>query len=135
MLSRVAENIYWMARYIERAQNVARILDVNNHLLLDASEDGAPQWMPLIAIMADEEPFRKKHGRADARTVTEFMAAERDNANSIYSCLRAARENARTVREAIPSDLWLQLNTLYLAMSDARAAGPDAITPDLLARI
>ncbi|NJL72980.1 MAG: alpha-E domain-containing protein [Candidatus Competibacteraceae bacterium] len=124
MLSRVAENVYWMARYVERVENIARLLDVNNHLQLDTAPGEDGQWMPLISIMADEERFFKRHRVATQDTVTHFMACDPENPNSIVSCLRAARENARSIREIISSDMWLQLNTMYLMMSEKAPAAP-----------
>lgn len=132
MLSRVAENVYWMARYVERAESIARVMDVNNHLALDMPESEPDQWLPLIAIMSDEEPFFKKHKIADRDAVIHFMACDADNSNSIVSCLKSARENARSIRELIPSDAWVHLNTLYLKVSAAAEQGVYAFTPDAL---
>ena len=121
MLSRVAESMYWMARYVERAENVARFVQVNLQLMLDSPDYSGPQWEPLVYITGDEEPFSKRYGSATQENVVKFLAFDYENPNSIVSCLRAARHNARSVREIISSDMWLQLNKFHL-MVDAVAA-------------
>jgi len=100
-----------MCRYIERAENVARVVNVNWHLTLDASSE--PQWHPLISIMADEEYFKKHYDSASQENVMRFLACDREYPNSIYNCLRNARENARSIREIIPSDVWEHVNKFY----------------------
>src|SRR5262245_49896525 len=99
MLSRVADSIYWMSRYIERAENVARFIDVNLQLMLDAPEGQDQQWEPLVATTGDQKQFLERYARATQENVIKFLAFDGENPNSILSCLRAARENARTVRE------------------------------------
>ena len=121
MLSRVADSIYWMSRYIERAENVARFVDVNLQLMLDAPAGSDQQWAPLVATTGDHEEFKKRYGTATQQNVIQFLAFDAENPNSILSCLRAARENARTVREIISSEMWLQLNKYYLMVNDAAA--------------
>src|SRR5881398_4267751 len=101
LLSRVAEAVYWMARYIERAENVARFLDVNHNLMLDLSEGYTDQWQPIVDTTGDSEIFQKRYGAATRENVVRFLAFDPDYANSIYSCIMAARENARSVRETI----------------------------------
>lgn len=123
MLSRVAESIYWMSRYVERAENVARFIDVNLQLMLDAAPDQGQQWLPLVATTGDHEDFEKHFGVPTEQNVTHFLAFDPENPNSILSCLRAARENARTVREIISSEMWLQLNKFYLMVNDAAHSG------------
>ncbi|MBX3178711.1 MAG: alpha-E domain-containing protein [Candidatus Hydrogenedentes bacterium] len=122
MLSRVAESIYWMCRYIERAENVARIVNVNWNLTLDASSS-EPQWQPLISIMGDEEYFAEHYESATQDNVMRFLACDRDYPNSIYNCLRNARENARSIREIIPSDVWEQVNKFYQEVESATQGG------------
>ncbi len=122
MLSRVADSIYWMSRYIERAENIARYINVNLSLMLDQQPDGQNQWDALIQITGDHAAFKAKHGAATLASVTNFLAFDRDHPNSIFSCVRAARENARTVREAISSEMWEYLNRLYLKVRDRAAA-------------
>ncbi|HVM50118.1 MAG TPA: alpha-E domain-containing protein [Candidatus Acidoferrum sp.] len=119
MLSRVADSVYWMSRYVERAENVARFVDVNYQLMLDAPEGHDQQWEPLVATTGDHAQFAKRHGGATEESVTRFLTFESENPNSILSCLRAARENARSVREIISSEMWLQLNRFYLIVKSA----------------
>ena len=124
MLSRVADSVYWMSRYVERAENVARFVDVNFQLMLDAPEGHDQQWEPLVATTGDRTPFTKQYGSATEENVTKFLTFEGENPNSILSCLRTARENARSVREIISSEMWLQLNRFYLMVkSAAESAG------------
>ncbi len=112
MLSRVADSIYWMSRYLERAENVARFVDVNMRLMLDMGQSH-PQWKPLVLASGDEADFEARYGRADENSVIQFLTFDRENPNSIFSCVASARENARTVREIIPSEMWETINELY----------------------
>jgi uncharacterized alpha-E superfamily protein len=121
LLSRAAEAIYWMARYIERAENVARFIDVNIHLQLDLPLEPAHQWQPLIDTSGDAQAFLERHGKAKKATVIKFLVWDTKNLNSISSCLRAARENARSVREIISSEMWEQVNRMYLKIQSQRA--------------
>src|SRR5262245_318041 len=118
MLSRVADAIYWMSRYIERAENVARFVDVNLHLALDFPEAGE-QWSPLVATTGDSELFIKRFGEASRDNVLQFLTFDRESPNSIINCLANARENARSVREIISSEMWEQVNNAYLMVMDA----------------
>ena len=122
MLSRVAESIYWMNRYIERAENIARLVDVNLHLLLDLPDMFEGQWDALVHVSADHETFRENYGAADQASVIEFLTFDRKNPSSILSSVMAARENARSTREIISSETWEALNEFYLAITapDAR---------------
>jgi len=117
MLSRVAESVYWMSRYVERAENVARFIGVNVQLVLDAPSQADQQWLPLVNTSGDHEDFAKRHGAPTQENVLHFLMMDPKNPNSILSCLRAARENARTVREIISSEMWLHLNKFYLLMN------------------
>ncbi len=119
MLSRVADSVYWMSRYVERAENVARFIAVNLQLLLDNPGGEAEQWDPLVNTTGDHEDFRRRYGDATRDGVLRFLAFDDENPNSIFSCVRAARENARTVREIISSEMWLQLNKFYLTIKSA----------------
>jgi uncharacterized alpha-E superfamily protein len=116
MLSRLADSFYWMSRYIERAENVSRFIDVNVNLMLDSplAEDNE-QWYPLVTTSGDEADFKARYSNnATRENVIHFLVADKQNPNSIYSCLRSARENARTMRESISNEMWEQLNTFYL---------------------
>lgn len=119
MLSRVADSIYWMNRYFERAENVARFVDVNHHLLLDLPEREADAWAAVLATTGDSALFRERYGTPTRESVLRFLTWDRDYPNSIVSCLRAARENARQVREVISSELWEQVNRTYLTVKEA----------------
>ncbi len=121
LLSRVADSVYWIARYIERAENVARFIGVNLHLQLDLPLEAAHQWQPLIDTSGDAEVFRERYGEATQANVIQFLAMDADNPNSIFSCLRAARENARSVRETISSEMWEQVNRMYLQIQSQPA--------------
>ncbi len=114
LLSRVADSVYWMARYIERAENVARFIGVNLHLQLDLPQEFAHQWQPLIDTSGDSTLFLENYGIPTRENVIKFLTLDPANPNSIYSSLRAARENARSIRETISSEMWEQINDIYL---------------------
>jgi len=119
MLSRVADSVFWMARYLERAENVARFIDVNINLTLDLGESIDAQWQPLVDITGDHAAFAQRFGTPIRENVWEFLTFDRENSNSILSCLRTARENARTIRENIPSVMWEEINKFYLMVRGA----------------
>lgn len=98
MLSRVAETIYWMGRQVERAENLARFLEVTWDLILDQPEDLVDPWEPLILVTADKDKFHERYGAANAETVTQFLAFDTDYPNSMVSSLRQARERSRCPR-------------------------------------
>lgn len=123
MLSRVAEYLYWMARYIERAENTARLINVNSHLQLDLPKQVRPGWMPLIEITGGQELFGKLYETLDERSVIKFLIGESKNSSSILSSLQQARENARTIRDIIPREAWEQINELYLNVKEQLASG------------
>ena len=118
MLSRVADSLFWMSRYIERAENNARIADVNLQLLLDLENQRDPdtqqQWNPIISSLEENELFTSLYQDPNGQAAIDFVCLQRKNRNSIYCCLVEARENARTVREQISSEMWEQINRLYL---------------------
>ena len=126
LLSRVAESLYWMARYIERAENVARFIGVNMHLMLDLPSE-EKQWQPIVATTGDARVFLERYGAPTQDSVVEFLSRDAKNQNSVYSCIRAARENARSVREIISSEMWEQVNALYLLVRDSHGLTPDAL--------
>jgi uncharacterized alpha-E superfamily protein len=128
LLSRVADAVYWLGRYIERAENVARFLDVNHNLMLDLPHDYSDQWQPIVDTTGDRAPFLERYGSATKANVVRFLAFDPENPNSIYSCILLARENARSVRETISSEMWQQINSLYLMITaESRNSEP----PDL----
>ena len=124
MLSRVAEAIYWMSRYIERAENVARFISVNLNLQMDTARGEAEQWLPLVVTAGDEKPFSERFDTPSKENVLHFLTFDRENPNSIISSVRAARENARSVREVISGEMWEHINRFYLTMKDSD--GPQA---------
>lgn len=118
MLSRVANTLYWMMRYVERADNLARLIDVNQQLLLDFesldSERLSGFWKPIILSTGDESAFNKMYDEACSDNVISFLTEDTRNPNSIFSCIGHARENARTIRDQISDELWEEINALYL---------------------
>lgn len=117
LLSRVADSVYWMGRYIERAENVARFIDVNQNLMLDLPRGFGEQWQPIVDTTGDRAAFLEQYEEATQSNVVQFLAFDSRNPNSISSCVLAARENARSVRETISSEMWEQINSLYLLVA------------------
>ena len=108
MLSRTADNLYWMARYIERAENVARVLDVTYHmsLLPSDSSNEADLWNAVLEIAGIRDIFDRTYKEINATNVILHLVMDSDNPSSIYSSLRSARENARAVRVAMTTETW-----------------------------
>jgi uncharacterized alpha-E superfamily protein len=120
MLARVANLTYWTSRQLERAENSARILEVNGQLALDVQRAGRNEdpslWEPVVYTCGSEELFRKLYGLASERNVTNFVLFDRENPSSVRSCISQARENARCIREQITSEMWEQLNAIHLKL-------------------
>ena len=135
MLSRVADSIYWLNRYIERADNVARFVDVNLNLMLDLPSGVNQQWEPLVLTTGDLELFSKKYGKATEENVIQFFTFDRDYPNSILSCLQMARENARSVREIISSEMWEDVNGFYRMVTEAANYHPQAALPKFYTQV
>lgn len=125
MLSRTADHLFWMARYMERAENTARMLDVNYQtLLLPQSASVAEQgWKGLLSISELSGDYAERYGRIEARQVMNYMVCDERNPSSIYSCLRAARENARAVRGALTTEVWETQNQTWLEFNRQIASG------------
>lgn len=123
MLSRVAERIYWMARYIERAENTARITKVNTYLLLDLPRKARFGWDTLVQIMGSTELFSANYKEATERHVVRYLVSDERNPGSIFSSLQQARENARTIRDIIPREAWERVNELYLMAKNQMQSG------------
>ena len=123
MLSRVAERIYWMGRYLERAENTARLVNVNTLLLLDLPRGVPLGWQPLIDITGSSELFAEYFADASERNVVRFLIADEKNPASLLSSLKFARENARTVRDALPGEGWEHINDLFLKAKADLPAG------------
>ncbi len=130
LLSRVANSVYWMGRYIERAENVARFIDVNHNMMLDLPQGYHDQWQPIVDTTGDRAVFQERYGAATRESVFRFLALDPENPNSILSCIQSARENARSVRETISSEMWQQINSLYLLISGERNRRADESLPD-----
>ena len=118
MLSRVAENLFWMSRYLERADDIRRMLSVNHFLTLERSQELASQWMPMVETTGDAQLFNELYEEPSRENVLEFMCLRADNPNSIFSCLSQGRENARAVREKLPIEIWEAINASYLCVQN-----------------
>ena len=123
MLSRVANLIYWIARYLERAENTARIVEVNAQLVLDLQSrqdaDDPRAWEPLVFVTGSDERFHELYGeKVTERAVIEFMLFDKRNPSSVLSCVGFARENARCIRDQLSTELWETINTFYLRLKD-----------------
>ncbi len=116
MLSRTADHLFWMSRYIERAENLARLLDVTYQMsLVPQSEDAANRsWNAIIALNSLEEAFAAKYPAVNGENVLKFMVSDPDNFSSIHSCLRMARENAHAVRGTVTTEMWETLNSTWI---------------------
>ncbi len=118
MLSRVANTMYWMNRYIERAENYARFMDVNFNLSLESPPDAEEQWKPLVVITGDWPIYESRFKTVDKERVIYFLGFDPQNPNSIYSCITQARENARSIRQEITKEVWEQINSLYFFVKE-----------------
>lgn len=124
MLSRVADALFWMARYYERAENTARLMDVNINMMLDMGQyleevgSSAPYWNPIIRITSPFDEFRAHFPKTTQEAAIEWMTWSEHNPNSILACIGHARENARAMREVISSEMWEQINTTYLQLKE-----------------
>jgi uncharacterized alpha-E superfamily protein len=130
MLSRTADHLYWMSRYIERAESLARLVDAHYRmsLLPHSAETLANSLRSTMKALHMEEAYRERHDQVEPRAVFEFVSLDRDYSGSILSCLKAARENARAVRGSLTSELWVTLNSTWLdarTIAARRAASED----------
>jgi uncharacterized alpha-E superfamily protein len=119
MLSRVADSIYWMSRYVERAENVARFISVNVNLSMDQPGSADHQWRPLVVTTGDLDLFASRYEATTKANVVQFLTFDRDNPNSMLSCLEQARQNARSVREIISCEMWEHINSFYLSVKQS----------------
>jgi len=119
MLSRTADHLFWMARYTERAENTARMLDVNiqTQLLPQSAEAAEQGWRAVLGISELQPAFDEKYGLVSRKDVIDFMVRDPDNGSSIISCLTQARENARAVRGTLTTEVWETQNTTWLEMN------------------
>jgi uncharacterized alpha-E superfamily protein len=119
LLARYADCIFWLARYVERAENLARILDVNETFSRDSR--GGQNWRSIVQLNSDEECFFATHDAAASQNVVNFYVIDGENPTSIVSTVRYARENARTLRPLISTEMWVQLNVFYNRLTELRA--------------
>ncbi len=111
MLARVAENIYWLSRYLERAENTVRLIDVHSRMLLDHPEvEEHLGWIPLIIINSLDEQFEQKYGRADENSVCQFLLVDEDNPGSLFSTFQAIHSNLRSCRDVLPRSSYEAIN-------------------------
>ena len=123
MLSKVAYRLYWLARYIERAENTARFINVNSNLLFDLPVGTKIGWKTLIDITGSEELFQQLYTKFDERSIMKFLISDKRNPSSIISSLGQARENARTTREILPTESWEKINELYYSTIEEISKG------------
>jgi uncharacterized alpha-E superfamily protein len=133
MLSRTADSLYWLARYMERAENVARILSAGSRLASLSSEAGGVtnEWHSTLVAAGCEPGYRAVHGELDAERVIDFLMRDERNPSSILSCFETARRNARQVRTALTADMWETLNETWL---DLARLAPETKGADAMAR-
>jgi uncharacterized alpha-E superfamily protein len=115
--------VYWLARYLERAENTARLVSVNTNLLLDLPKGLAPGWQPLVDITGSREMYDARGIRADEREIVQFLLADPENPGSIVSSFKRARENARTLRDIFPTEAWELLNQSFLEFIEELSTG------------
>jgi uncharacterized alpha-E superfamily protein len=114
MLSRVAERVYWMGRYVERAESTARLVNAYTTQLMDLPKGYELGWKHLIDLIGDNQAFEARHKSYDERSTIKFLLADNDGPSSIMSALAMARENVRTTRDVLPTEAWEHTNELYL---------------------
>jgi uncharacterized alpha-E superfamily protein len=131
MLSRTADHLFWMARYMERAENTARMLDVNYQTALLPQSDAVAElgWRGLLSISELSGDYSNRYGAVDASQVMNFMVRDDRNPSSIASCLRAARENARAVRGTLTTEVWETTNQTWLEFNQLQAGDSLARDP------
>lgn len=123
MLARVVESIYWMARYLERAEDMARLINVNANLLMDLPRGVSLGWEPLVDITGTRETYLEKHDDFEERNVLKYLIGEKNSPVSLLATLNSAKENARTIRDVIPRECWEELNSLFLYAKENLNAG------------
>jgi uncharacterized alpha-E superfamily protein len=122
MLARAAGNLYWMARYLERAENTARLINSTTHVLLDLPLGASFGWANLIEIAGLDNLFHKNYPDANEEAIMRFLIEDLRNPSSILSCVQYARENTRTLREVLPAEMWERINSLYLYVRENAAS-------------
>ena len=125
MLSRVAEGLYWMTRYLERAENTARMINATSQMLLDLPRGASFGWDVLLKVAGLDVVFRASYPSYDEASIMRFLIGDKANPSSIKSCIERARENSRTLREILPRAAWERINSLYLYVRDHSDAALD----------
>lgn len=125
MLARVAESLYWMARYLERAEDTARLINATTMMLMDMPHGANFGWEDLLKVVGLDEAFHEHYGEATETAVMSFLIQDARNPSSIFACVRLARENTRTFREVLPRESWEWVNELYLYTSTHLVSAPD----------
>lgn len=123
MLSRVAQRVYWFGRYMERAENIARLINVNSNLLFDLPVGAKISWGTLVEILGSHEDYSKSHTVIDERSVMKYLISDESNDSSLIATLKLARENVRTSREILPSNTWEHINKLYILVENGVSEG------------
>jgi uncharacterized alpha-E superfamily protein len=118
VLSRVADSLYWINRFVERAENISRFLEVSEAMSLDNPSSNAEPWLPLIDANGDRQLFDQSYPHRSAQDVRVFLLLDRNNPNSIVSCIANARENARQIRDVISTEMWEHINELFWSLQD-----------------
>ncbi|MEX0589148.1 MAG: alpha-E domain-containing protein [Cyanobium sp.] len=118
MLSRVADSLYWINRYVERAENISRFVEVSEAMALDCPPGSAEPWLPLIDASGDREVFDRLFPQGRPEQVVEFLVRAEANPHSVVNCIAIARENARQIRDVITTEMWEQLNDIYWTLFD-----------------
>lgn len=125
LLSRVADNLYWGARYLERAEDTARVVRNFTELILDLPRGVASSWEPLLSVAGSHAEYTASHSRARESDIVRFLVADSSNGGSVVSSVASARENLRTTREILPREAWQAVNDLYLFTSRDTESGVD----------
>ena len=131
MLSRVADSLYWINRYLERAENISRFLEVSEAMALDCPPGSAEPWLPLVDATGDRRSFDEAYPAGTPRDVLQFLLLDRENPNSIVSCIAMARENARQIRDVITTEMWEQINDLHWSLQDGEAIWSEPVQEQL----
>ena len=131
MLSRVADSLYWINRYLERAENISRFLEVSEAMALDCPPGSAEPWLPLLEATGDRGRFDESYPAATPRDVLHFLLLDRKNPNGIVSCIAQARENSRQIRDVITTEMWEQINDLHWSLQDGEAIWSEPVQEQL----
>jgi uncharacterized alpha-E superfamily protein len=118
MLSRVADSLYWINRYVERAENISRFVEVSEAMALDCPPGSAEPWLPLIDANGDRELFDQLYPTGNSEEVVRFLVRDEKNPSSLVNCIGVARENARQIRDVITTEMWEQINDLHWSIQE-----------------